>query len=169
MFGFIGAVLAWRTPRYHPLIPLQVATVILIVLAAKWWDWFGGTTWGYRSIVDVAPFLALSIIPIIERVMANRRVLALFCVLLLWSVAVQFVGAWSYSLIGWTKQWEEYDNPDKASLWQWTRPQITYHVANFKSERALKQRIMKGYVNNKAPILNVPPPELPPSPVKGGK
>ena len=169
VFGFIGAVLAWRTPRYRPLIPLQVATVILIVLAAKWWDWFGGTTWGYRSIVDVAPFLALSMIPIIERVMANRRVLALFCVLLLWSVTVQFVGAWSYSLIGWTKQWEEYDNPDKASLWQWTRPQITYHVANFKSERAMKQRMMKGYVNKKAPILNLHRSELPPSPGKGGK
>ena len=62
--------------------------------------------------------------------------------LLLWSATVQFVGAYSYSLTGWTEQWwnEKRDNnPDKDSLWQWTRPQIAYHIANFQSERSLKK------------------------------
>ena len=142
LFGLIGAMLVWKAPRYHPLIPLQVATVLLILVASKWYDWWGGSTYGYRSIVDTAPFFALLMAPIIERVIASRRMRMLFGVLLLWSITVQFVGAYSYSLTGWTEQWwnEKRDNnPDKDSLWQWTRPQIAYHIANFSSERTLKK------------------------------
>ena len=105
LFGLVGGVIAWKVPRYRPLIPLQVATALLILVASKWYDWWGGTTYGYRSIVDTAPFFALSMVPVIERVLANYRMKMLFGVLLLWSITVQFVGAYSYSLTGWTEQW----------------------------------------------------------------
>ncbi len=159
LFGFVGMALAWREARYRPLVPLQAAALLLIVVAAKWWDWWGGAAWGYRSIVDTAPFLALSMIPVIERVVAGRRRAALFGAALLWSVAVQFVGAWSYSQVGWLKQWEEHDDPDKASLWRWTRPQIAWHVANFGAQRALKHAVMRDYVGRPGPILYPSPPE----------
>ena len=58
------------------------------VEASKWYDWWGGSTYGYRSIVDTAPFFALLVIPVIERVIANRRMRMLFGVLLLWSATV---------------------------------------------------------------------------------
>ena len=74
---------------------------------------------GYRSIVDTAPFLALAMIPLIEQMLANRGTRLLFGVLLAWSVAVQFVGAYSYSLMGWSDLWREYGRPEQASLWQW--------------------------------------------------
>ena len=67
LFGLVGAVLAWKDRRYRPLIPLQVATLLLILVAAKWFDWWGGSTYGYRPIVDTAPFLALMMIPVIDR------------------------------------------------------------------------------------------------------
>ena len=156
LFGIVGAVIAWRDPRYRPLIPLQVATVLLILMASKWYDWWGGSTYGYRSIVDTAPFFALLMIPVIERVIADGRMRVLFGVLLIWSVTVQFIGAYSYSVTGWTEQWwnEKRDNnPDKDSLWQWTRPQIAYHIANFERERALKKRLMQAYTSKKMPIL----------------
>ena len=159
LFGFAGMALAWREGRYRPLVPLQAAALLLIVVAAKWWDWWGGAAWGYRSIVDTAPFLALSMIPVIERVVAGRRTAALFGAALLWSVAVQFVGAWSYSQVGWLEQWEEHDDPDKASLWRWTRPQIAWHVAHFGPQRALKHAIMRDYVGKPGPILYLSAPE----------
>ena len=163
LFGFVGAVLGWKVPRYRPLIPLQVATVLLVLIASKWYDWWGGSTYGYRSIVDTAPFFALLMIPVIEWVVANRRMRMLFGALLIWSITVQFVGAYSYSVAGWTEQWwnEKRDNnPDKDSLWQWTRPQIAYHIANFKSERVLKKRVMQVYTTNKEmPILYLSPRE----------
>ena len=159
LFGLVGAVLAWKDRRYRPLIPLQAATLLLIVVAAKWFDWWGGSTYGYRPIVDTAPFLALMMIPVIDRVVSSRWMLSLFGALLLWSAAVQFVGAWSYSISGWTSQWRDYDNPDKASLWQWTRPQIVYHIANFRSERATKKRSQKRQTQARVPILYLSPPK----------
>ena len=163
LFGLVGAVLGWKVPRYRPLIPLQVATVLLVLIASKWYDWWGGSTYGYRSIVDTAPFFALLMIPVIEWVVANRRMRMLFGALLIWSITVQFVGAYSYSVVGWTEQWwnEKRDNnPDKDSLWQWTRPQIAYHIANFKSERVLKKRVLQVYTTNKEmPILYLSPRE----------
>ena len=155
LFGFVGMALSWRDARYRPLIPLQVSALALIVVAAKWYDWWGGSAWGYRSIVDTVPFLALSMIPVIERVFADRRALTLFGALLLWSAAVQFVGAWSYNSVGWVNQWKEHHDPDKASLWEWTRPQIIWHVANFGSQRALKHAVMRDYVENPMPILDL--------------
>ena len=26
--------------------------VVMILVAGKWYDWFGGLTWGYRQIVE---------------------------------------------------------------------------------------------------------------------
>ena len=145
----------WNNPLYRPLIPLQAAVVLLVLVAGRWFDWWGGSTWGYRPIVDTTPFLALLMIPVIEKVIANRGLRVLFAALLVWSVTVQFIGAYSYSLIGWTNQWSDHDNPDRASLWQWRRPQIGYHLANFGVERARKKELMAAYVGNPKPILNV--------------
>lgn len=162
LFGVVGAVIAWRDSRFRPLIPLQVATVLLILVASMWYDWWGGSTYGYRSIVDTVPFFALLMMPVIEWVVASRRMRVLFGALLVWSITVQFIGAYSYSVTGWTEQWwnETRDNnPDKDSLWQWTRPQIAYHIANFERERALKKRLMQAYINKKVPVLYLSPGE----------
>ena len=61
--------------------------------------------------------------------------------------------------MGWLKQWEEHDDPGKASLWRWTRPQIAWHVANFGSQRALKHAVMRDYIGKRALILYLSPPE----------
>ena len=70
--------------------------------------------------------------------------------------AMQFVDAYSYSLMGWNDLWREYVRPEHASLWRWDRPQIGYHLANFGSERARKKQVMATYLNHPGPILNVP-------------
>ena len=147
----VGAV--WREPRYRPLIPLQAAVVLMILVAGTWYDWSGGLTWGYRSIVDATPFLALLMIPIIERVIAGRTTRMVFALLFIWSVGVQFIGAWSYSAVGWGTMTEQYDDPRHASVWMWSRPQIGYHVANFAAERAQKKRLMRDYASDPMPIL----------------
>ena len=64
--------------------------LLLVLMAGKWFDWWGGSTWGYRSIVDTAPFLALLMIPLMARVIAARATRLLFIALLVWSVGVQF-------------------------------------------------------------------------------
>ena len=148
-----GAAAVWREPRYRPLIPLLASAVLMILVAGKWFDWWGGTVWGYRTIVDTAPFLALLLIPIIERMLAARATRAVFAALLLWSIGAQFVGAYTYNLVGWIDHWREQDNPDYASLWQWQRPQIGYHLVNFGQQRTLKRQLVAAHANSAAPIL----------------
>ena len=157
LFGFAGMALAWRQARWRPLVPLQVAVLAMIVVAARWYDWWGGAAWGYRSIVDTAPLLALSMLPAMERVMAGRRVAALFGAALLWSVAAQFVGAWSYNILGWLERREAHGGSESAPWWQ--RSQIGWHVANFEQQRAEKQHVMRQYVDNPRPILWLSAPE----------
>ena len=153
VLGLVSAVAVWREPRFRPLIPLQAAVVLMILVAGKWYDWFGGLTWGYRSIVDTTPFLALLMTPILKRMLAGRTTRTLFAALLAWSVGVQFVGAWSYSAVGWHNTTLEYDDPNHASIWLWRRPQIGYHLVNFAAERARKRELMAGYAGNENPIL----------------
>ena len=159
LFGFAGMALAWREARYRPLLPLQAAALLLIVVAAKWYDWAGGAAWGYRSIVDTAPFLALSMIPVIERVVAGRLAPALFGAALLWSAAAQFVGAWSWNIVGWLEQREAQGGPEAGLRWRWTHSQIGWHVANFESQRAGKHDVMRQYVGNPRPILHLSAPK----------
>ena len=156
VLGLVSALVVWRNPRFRALIPLQLGTVLLILVAGKWFDWWDGVTWGYRSIVDAAPFLALLMVPIIDRIVASRPLRVVCGALLVCSIAVQFVGAYSYSLMGWSDLWREYDRPEQASLWRWDRPQIAYHLANLSSERARKKQVMATYLNHPGPILNVP-------------
>ena len=54
LLGLVSVVAVWRNQRLRALIPLQLGTV----LAGKWFDWWGGLTWGYRPVCDAAPFLA---------------------------------------------------------------------------------------------------------------
>ena len=153
--GLAGIPAMWRHARYRPLLPLLAAVVLMILVAGKWFDWWGGTVWGYRAIVDTTPFLALLLIPVIERMLAARGTRALFAALLLWSAGAQFVGAYSYNLVGWIDHWREHDNPDYASLWQWQRTQIGFHLVNFREQRALKRQLVTAYANSPTPVLIV--------------
>ena len=153
VLGFATAAAVWRQPRYRVLIPLQASVVLMILVAGKWFDWFGGLTWGYRSIIDTTPLLALLMVPLIERTMSRPATRIFFGSLLLWSVAAQFVGAWSYSVVGWHNMTHQYDDPNHASVWMWRRPQIGYHLANFEAERAKKKQLMATYTSTPHPIL----------------
>ena len=70
--------------------------------------------------------------------------------------AMQFVGAYSSSLMGWSDLWRDYDRPEPASLWRWDRPRIGYRLANFSSERAREKQVMATCLNYPGPILKVP-------------
>ena len=115
----------------------------MILVAGKWFDWWGGLTWGYRS-VGYSP-ISRPVVP--RRTDRRRRPLRVLCGAFGVPIAMQFVGAYSYSLMGWSDLWRDYDRPEQASLWRWDRPQIGYHLANFSSERARKKQVMATYLN----------------------
>ncbi len=162
LFGFAGAVMAWKDrSKYAPLIPLQVATVLLLLVAAHWFDWWGGWAYGYRPIVDVMVFIALLMAPAMEKILRARRLFRIFITLLVWSVSVQFIGAFSYNGASWN--YRDKMNIDQREhqrrLWSLADNQIVYYATHFGSARRQKRGAMDSYIRSPMPVVVHPPIE----------
>ncbi len=156
VFGFIGAVWAWKTPRkFALLILLQIAVLLQFAVAATWYDWWGGWSYGPRPIVDAGVFLTLLMIPVINRVMSVRWMRGVFVALLLYSVAVQVIGAWTCNLEQWNfKNKMDIDKPAYQSrLWSLRDSQIIHHVTNLQAVRTAKRRKVAHYLNATWPLV----------------
>lgn len=96
-----GAVLAFRRPEHAALRPLAIAAALTVLVAGKHYDWWGGWAYGYRHIVDLAPALALLVVPAAGWILASAWRRATFGALVAWSIAVQAIGAFAYDGSGW--------------------------------------------------------------------
>jgi hypothetical protein len=101
VFALVGLVLVWWDRRWAALRPLSGAVLVLFLVACKFFDWWGGWCFGYRPIVDTMPFLAVLLLPALDWLFKRKAHLALFGVLLAWSVGVQVVGAFAYEVEEW--------------------------------------------------------------------
>ncbi|MDD9856619.1 MAG: hypothetical protein OXU96_00990 [Gammaproteobacteria bacterium] len=154
--GLVGAVMAWKSPRaFAMLIPLQAAVVLDVMLNAKHFDWWGGLTYGPRRLVDTGVFLTLLMIPVIARVVRVRWMCAVFGVLLLYSVSVQVIGAWSYYLGGWeNKGGMNIDRVEhRHRLWSWSDTQIGFHVTHFQESMRYRKAVIEDYLNLEGPVI----------------
>jgi len=104
VFALAGLVVLWTQRRYAPLWPVTLATLVLLAVAFMWFDWWGGWCYGPRPIVDTMPFFTLLLIPVIDWIWRRKAALAVFAVLLAWSVFVQGLGAFAYDMLGWNKK-----------------------------------------------------------------
>ena len=98
LFALLGLIYAWKDERFESLRPLTVAFVALVIVASKWFDWWGGWCFGYRPLVDTMPLLAIMLVPAIDRVASRKIYGSVFALLLAWSIAVQFVGAFAFDV-----------------------------------------------------------------------
>ena len=101
LFAIPGLVRVWRQDEWAALRPLTVACAGLLTVQSLWFDWWGGWSWGYRQLVDLAPMLVLFLIPVVHTILARRALAACAALLLAFSVGVQVLGAWSFDLVGW--------------------------------------------------------------------
>jgi hypothetical protein len=107
-FAFWGIWVSWRNRTFAPFRPLTVALGVLLCVAFKWYDWWGGWSFGYRPIVDTMPILAVLLVPAVEGLWRHRALLGAFGALLAWSVLVQAVGAFANDVPGWNAK-REYE------------------------------------------------------------
>jgi hypothetical protein len=101
VFCFVGMVQAWRQPRYEALRPLALAFAATALIQFSWYDWWGGWSYGYRPLVDTVVYLAVFLIPIFEGLWQRRVMAIVFLVTLGWSVFVQGLGAFAYTISDW--------------------------------------------------------------------
>ncbi|MFO8072549.1 MAG: glycosyltransferase family 39 protein [Polyangia bacterium] len=95
LFSLPGAVLAARRGDWS--IPTLVGGAALVtLLVGKWFVWWGGHCFGSRLLADIAPLLSFALLPVGAVLKERRWLAALFGILLLYSVAVQALGAWRY-------------------------------------------------------------------------
>ncbi|MCP4329921.1 MAG: glycosyltransferase family 39 protein [Alphaproteobacteria bacterium] len=101
-FAAWGVVRMWHAPSMGWLKPVLAALMLMWIIAFKWFDWWGGWSFGYRPIVDTMPLLAVLLLPAIDTILTSRIWIRMaFAATLLWSVSVQYIGAFAYDIVGW--------------------------------------------------------------------
>lgn len=108
-FALWGSVEAWQDVRFRFLRPLSLATLGLWLIAFSWYDWWGGWTFAYRPLVDTMPILALLFLPVIGTITTRALVRGVFYSLLVWSVAVQSIGAFAFNVNEWNSPLAAYE------------------------------------------------------------
>jgi hypothetical protein len=94
--GLFGLVRVLADRQYAAFRPLAVYTVSTMALQCKWFDWWGGHTYGYRPWLDVVPYLVLFMLPTLDALLRTTARCFVYGALLAWSSLVQALGAFAY-------------------------------------------------------------------------
>jgi hypothetical protein len=148
LFAVWGTARAFRDPAWKDLRPLAVAVLLLLGLASKWFDWWGGWCFGYRPIVDLVILLAFLSFPVVKAVATRRAGKAAFAALFAYSFGVQVLGAFAYDVMGWNNR------VGFAVVEPGTAEQVTFDT-KAGAERFLRERGGKGETR----LLNIDLPE----------
>ena len=104
VFAFWGLGRVWRDGRFSSLRPVSVAALGMCLVVARWHGWWGGWCYGYRLLTDAVTLMAFLAIPIVEQIRRRRALAATFCLLFVWAVGVQVVGAFAYDVTSWNSR-----------------------------------------------------------------
>jgi len=104
LLSVAGAIRIWRAPAFRALRPLTLSVVLVLLLESCFFEWWGGWSYGYRRIVDLALFLSLFLAALPPVFFSKRSLRILVAVLALWSVSLQGLGAFVYDLDGWNNR-----------------------------------------------------------------
>lgn len=104
VLALIGLVRSFRHPSWTALRPLAVTVLAMWLVAFAWFDWWGGWSYGYRPIVDTMPLLALFLLPALPTMLATAPRRVILGLLVVVSVAVQALGAFTHNARGWNER-----------------------------------------------------------------
>ena len=102
----------------------------VVLLHAFRHDWWGGWSFGYRFTMDTVPLIVLGMTPLWPKIKTGRILQGLASIMLVFSLIVQVLGAFSYNLVGWNAHPDINSHPQR--LWSVTDSQIVYYLKNLK-------------------------------------
>lgn len=130
LLGFAGlAVVASRLRHERggplPWWPLGVFVVLQLVTVARFFNWWGGVSFGSRLTSEIQPVLLLLAIPLFAQWPGRRRLAlaALAGLFAAWSVLIQAFGAFLY-----TGEWDGspvFVDHSPERLWHWADNPVT--------------------------------------------
>ncbi len=123
LFLFYG--IKSRFPKPDLDIYLIASALAIIIIQSKWFDWWGGWTFGYRSILDIVPFLIILLSVNIEKIWKTRILKITFSALLFISFCIQIIGVTKYN-----DKWNKEMQVDKNQhvLWSIPNSQLAHYI-----------------------------------------
>ncbi len=132
IFSLYGMFKTFKQHGKDKLMTVLFWTIILhTAIMGKWYNWFGGFSWGARMASDVLPYIVFMIIPFFESKWAKiKGFIIVYGILLALSITYHFAG-----LIFFDGVWHTiYDG--KKDFWLWSlqdsEPVFTLKRALFK-------------------------------------
>ena len=128
IFSFAGMVAVWTRSKEPLFKYISVGAVVTVLFFGQFSTWWGGLCYGPRYLVDFLPFLAIFPYFLKDVLIKYRPLATAFALLIIFSLAVQIIGAFNYST-----DW--YNNPtnvdfDHKRLWDWKDSEITRAIKN---------------------------------------
>lgn len=119
IFSLLGAglvwVRGWKFPYAGLFRWLSLSVLGLTLLMGKWYRWFGGWAFGYRTAVDMVPFLIFLMVPVVESGWWKKLKVPVVA-LSVWSVLIQIMGVAFYD-----GEWHAaFDRGVEDSGWLWS-------------------------------------------------
>jgi hypothetical protein len=127
--GIVGLVRSFRRFSEEPLLPmLAIAAMIHFLFISGSTTWAGGWAFGPRYLVDILPILALG--AGLELPHLGRAAGFALAVALVWSVLVQWDGAFCYPASGWNPRFSDF--MEKAA-WDWGQFELWQDFKQWKA------------------------------------
>ncbi len=121
IFAVAGMVRALRCGGDALVRAIAAGMLLDLALYARWWEWWGGGSYGPRLLADPSPLLCFAIAPAAALAFRGARPRAVFGVLLAVSVVAHAAGAfWDDGT--WNERLKGATRP--AALWSWTDNQL---------------------------------------------
>jgi len=107
----IPAFFLGRKKQKHPELGLRrilwIFIIFHIILYSCYREWWGGYSYAYRYLTDIMPFLCFLLFPLLKWKPFTKGLFGLYIVFLLWAMAIQFYGAFTWSGVHWYgKHWK---------------------------------------------------------------
>lgn len=135
IFALYGIYKVLQNPSKRKVNTALAAIIFLhTLIMGKWYNWFGGYSWGTRMAADILPYLVFMLIPFVESKYYKKKVLRfVFYIIGIFSFIYHFAG-----LIFFDGVWHAiFDGKSKFWLWDIYNSQAIFSIRRLLAKLSL--------------------------------